>query len=280
MAVTDAPDALFWYGCNMTRHGELIRASAQILAAVGIAAAPRGGPASCCGSPKEANARINEGMARRTVQAFNASGAPSVITWCPSCHMNMQDSMAPVTPTRFATQHITEALMARRDRLAPLLTRPVQARVLVHAHLGFQGRVPVNDVVPDLLRLVPGLVVLEHPYRAPGHMCSSLAAVPGALADCHRALLAAARESGADTLVTLFHSCHREAVALERHGLRVMNWIHVLAASMGLPAADTYKAWRNAEDARAAIGAARITEAGETAFARLIEPELAKPPAF
>ena len=26
MAVTDAPDALFWYGCNMTRHGELIRA--------------------------------------------------------------------------------------------------------------------------------------------------------------------------------------------------------------------------------------------------------------
>ena len=59
-----------------------------------------------------------------------------------------------------------------------------------------------------------------------------------------------------------------------------MNWIHVLAASMGLPAEDAYKAWRNAEDARAAIGAARITEAGETAFARLIEPELAKPPAF
>ena len=278
MAVTGPPDAVFWYGCNVTRHGEIIRTSARILEAIGIAAAPRGGPAACCGSPKEADARINDGMARRTVQAFNASGAPEVITWCPSCHMNMQDSMAPVTAPRFETRHLTEVLAAQRARLATLLTHPVPARVLVHAHLGFQARVPVNDLVPDLLRLIPGLVVLDHPYRAPGHMCSALAAVPGALADCHHALLAAMRESGADTLVTLFHSCHREAVALERHGVRVVNWIHLLAAAMGLPAEDGYKAWRNAADARAAIGPDRLAAAGETAFARLVAPELGKPP--
>ncbi len=278
MAMNSTPDAIFWYGCNMTRHGEVIRASARILEAVGVAAAPRGGPAACCGSPKDANARINGGMARRTVQAFNGSGAAAVITWCPSCHMNMQDSMAPVTPTNFETQHITEALWARRAVLAPLLTQAVPARVLVHGHLGFQGRVPINDLVPALLRLIPGVTVLDHPYRAPGHMCSSLAGVPGALADCHRALLAVAEENRVDTLVTIFHSCHREAVALERHGLRVMNWIHLLAAAMGLPAEDAYKTWRNAQDARAAIGDERLAQAGETAFARLVEPELGKPP--
>ena len=270
--------AVFWYGCNMTRHGEVIRATTRILELVGIAAAPAGGPAHCCGSPKDASARIAEGMARRTVQAFNAAGAASVITWCPSCHMNMQDSMAPVTPTNFETVHVTEALWARRDTLAPLLTRPVAARVLVHAHHGFNGRVAVNDLVPGLLRLIPGLTVLGSPYRAPGHMCSSIASVPGALADAQRATLAAMAETGADTLCTIFHSCHRESVALERHGVAVRNWIHLLAESLGIPAEDEYKAWRNAGDPRAAIGEVRIEAAGEVAFTRLLEPELRKPP--
>src|SRR4051812_6980718 len=202
------PDALFWYGCNMTRHGEVIRATTRILEAVGIAADPVGGPASCCGSPKDASARIAEGMARRTVESFNASGAGQVVTWCPSCHMNMQDSMAPVTPTNFETVHVTEVLHARRDRLRPLFVHAVPARVLVHGHLGFNGRVPVNDSVPALLGLIPGVEVVEHAYRAPGHMCSSLAGVPGALADAHRATLAAVKETGADTVVTIFHSCH------------------------------------------------------------------------
>ena len=79
---------------------------------------------------------------------------------------------------------------------------------------------PVNDIVPALLRLIPGLTVAEHPYRAPGHMCSSIAAVPGALADAQRATLAAMAETGANTLCTIFHSCHRESVGLERHGSR------------------------------------------------------------
>jgi Fe-S oxidoreductase len=276
-ASTDRTAALFWYGCNMARHGEIIRATSQILQAVGVSAAPTGGPASCCGSPKDASARIAEGMARRTVEKFNATGAAQVITWCPSCHMNMQDSMAPVTPTNFETLHVTEVLRQRQDALAPLLTRRIEARVFLHQHLGFDGRVPVNASVAALLRLIPGVTVLPHPYRAPAHMCSGLAAVPGALADAQRATLAAMAETGADTVVTIFHSCHREAVTLEGHGIRVVNWIHLLAASMGIAAEDEYKTWRNAEDPRAAIGAARIAAAGEVAFSRLVEAELRKP---
>jgi Fe-S oxidoreductase len=271
-------EAVFWYGCNMTRHGEVIRTTARLLDAVGMDAAPSGGPASCCGSPKDASARINEGMAKRTIEKFNATGRGTVVTWCPSCHMNMQDSMAPVTPTNFETVHVSEVLHARRDRLRPLLRRTVPARVLLHAHLGFNGRVPVNGMVADVLRLIPGLELVEQPYRAPGHMCSALSGVPGALADAQRATLAAMAETGADTLCTIFHSCHRESVALERHGVRVMNWIHLLAESAGWKAEDGYKAWRNAADPRAAVGEARIAAAGEVPFERLVAPELAKPP--
>jgi Fe-S oxidoreductase len=280
MAVTMHPaPATFWYGCNMARHGEIIRLTTRLLEAVGVQAAPAGGPAHCCGSPKEANARINEGMGRRTVEKFNAAGHGQVITWCPSCHMNMQDVMAPVTPTAFATTHVSEVLHAARERLRPLLVHPVRARVLLHAHHGFDARVPVNTLVPELLRLIPGLDVLEHPCRAPGHMCSGLVGVPGALADAQRAALAAMAECGADTLCTLFHSCHREAVALEQtHPIRVVNWVHLLAEAAGWPYTDDYKSWRNAPDPRAAVGAAGIEAAGEVVFTRLVEPELRKPP--
>ena len=48
--------------------------------------------------------------------------------------------------------------------------------------------------------------------------------------------------------------------------------------SMEIDAEDEYKAWRNAADPRAAIGADRLEAAGEVAFTRLIEGELTKPP--
>ena len=275
------PDrAVFWFGCNLVRHGEVIRTTARLLEAVGVEAETAGGPSHCCGATQEASARITEGMGRRTVEAFNATGSGQVITWCPSCHMNMQDVMAPVTPARFETAHITEVLHARRDRLRALLARPVPARVLLHRHLGFQPRVPVNDLVADLLRLVPGLELVEHPLAVPGHMCSSLSGVKGALAAAQQATLDAMAETGASTLATIFHSCHRESVTLERGrpGLRVANWIHLLAESAGWECEDGYKAIRNAEDPRAALGEAGLQAAGEAAFERLMEPELRKPP--
>jgi Fe-S oxidoreductase len=277
--MTPDTSVTFWYGCNMARHGEIVRLVTQILDAVGVTAAPAGGPAYCCGSPQEANARIAAGMAARTVEKFNQAGRDTVVTWCPSCHMNMDDLMAPATDAAFETQHITQLLAARGGRLRPLLTNAVRARVLLHAHYGFHGRVPVNTDVPMLLRMIPGLTVLDHPLRVPGHMCSAIAPKPGLLTQTHRETLAAMEEIGADTLVTIFHSCHREAVSLERaRQIRVVNWIHLLAEAMGLPYTDEYKLWRNADDPRAAIGAERIMAAGDAAFEQLVDPELRRPP--
>ena len=62
MAVTHHPlpaeRAVFWYGCNLLRHGDILRLTARFLEAVGVDAAPRGGPSHCCGSTTEHNARI------------------------------------------------------------------------------------------------------------------------------------------------------------------------------------------------------------------------------
>ncbi len=276
MAVTQS-SATFWFGCNMTRHGEMIRTAARLLESLGVQNAPAGGPGYCCGTPKDANARIHEGMARRTIEAFNASGHETVVTWCPSCHLNVSDSMAPVTPARFGLEHITQTVHARLDALRPLLRLPVRRRVMLHAHLGFEQRVPVTRLVTEVLRCVPGLELVETGVRVPGHMCSALAAVPAALADARAASLDAMREAGADTLCTIHHSCHREFVTLERPGVSVRNWMHLLAESIGWPAEDTYKALRNAGDPRAEVPEAQMEAVGEEAFARLLEPELRRP---
>lgn len=278
--VTKPDRATFWYGCNMTRHGEIIRTAARLLQTLGIDVATAGGPGHCCGSPKDASARINEGMARRTIQAFNATGRDTVVTWCPSCHMNMQDSMAPVTPAQFETVHITQAVHARLETLRPLLRNPVPRRVLLHAHHGFDGRVPASRLVSDILSCIPGLHLVDHPLRVPGHMCSAIVAVPRALADAQRATLDAMAATGADTLCTIHHSCHRECVTLERHGVHVANWTHLLAESLGWPAEDGYKTVRNAGDPRAVIPPDRLDAVGDVAFERLIEPELRKAPAI
>ena len=280
VTVTPLPDrAVFWFGCNLVRHGEVIRTSARLLEAVGVEAVTAGGPSNCCGATQEASARITEGMGRRTVEAFNATGREQVITWCPSCHMNMQDVMAPVTPARFETTHITQVLHDRRDRLRPLLTRPVPARVLLHRHLGFQPRVPVNDLVADILRLIPGLELVDHPLAVPGRHGSSLGGVPGALAAAQQATLDAMAKSGADTLATIFHSCHRESVTLER-GRPGCAW---RTGSTCWPRARAGTR-RTATRRSATPGipaprwARRVAAAGEAAFERLMEPELRKAP--
>lgn len=268
---------VFWYGCNMTRHGEMIRIAARLLEVVGMDAAPRGGPGHCCGSPKDASARINEGMARRTIEAFDRTGRETVVTWCPSCHMNMADSMMPVTPAGFDTRHVSEVVHAGLEALRPLLVHPVRRRVLLHAHLGFEARVPVNRLVAEVLGAVPGLELVESGFVVPGHMCSALAGVPGALADVHRGTLSAMTAGGADTLCTIHHSCHREAVVLERQGVRVFNWMHLLAEGLGWGFEDRYKALRNSGDPRGAVSDVEMEAVGEVAFERLLEGELRKP---
>lgn len=277
MALSHGP-VTFWYGCNMTRHGEMIRTAARLMEELGIDVAPAGGPSHCCGTPKDSSARIHGGMARRTMDVFNASGRETVVTWCPSCHLNMRDSMIPVTPARFGMEHISETVHARLERLRPLLQRPVRRRVMLHKHLGFEQRVPVSRLVGEILGCVPGLELVETAVRVPGHMCSALAVAPGALANAHRDSLAAISESGADTLCTIHHSCHRDFVTLERHGVAVLNWMHLLAESLGWPTEDTYKALRNADDPRAEASAHQLEAVGEAAFTGLLEPELRKLP--
>ena len=268
----------FWFGCNMLRHAEMIRLSIMLLERAGYDVRAAGGPAYCCGTSHDHQPHGASNMAGRTVSRFNEAAAKdgrgTVVTWCPSCHMHMSDIMAPGNTVAFDITHISELLVASIGRLAPLLTVPVRRRVLLHRHLGFSTHVPINDRVTSVLSRIPGLELIEGPAH-PGHMCSGIATVPGALKAVIGETWSAAVANRADTVCTIFHPCHREIAALDgRDNIRVSNWVQLVAEAMGIEASDAYVGWRNG----GAPDIAAIERAEPSRYQTLIEPELRKEP--
>jgi Fe-S oxidoreductase len=267
----------FWFGCNMLRHAEMIRLSMMLLERVGYDVSAVGGPAYCCGTVHDHELQAASNMAARTVARFNEGatrdGRGKVITWCPSCHMHMSDIMAPGNATHFDIAHLSEILSDRAERLATVMNVPVNRRVLLHRHVGFATHVAINSRVAGVLPRIPRLELIEGPAH-PGHMCSSLAAVPGALAAAAQGTWSAAAANGCDTVCTIFHSCHRELAALDgKDNIRVRNWVHLVAESMGIDASDAYRDWRLGE----APDIAAIERAEEKRYRQLVEPELRRP---
>jgi Fe-S oxidoreductase len=270
----------FWFGCNMLRHAEIIRLSIMLLERVGYEVSAVGGPGYCCGTAHDHEPRAASNMAARTVARFNEGATKdardTVVTWCPSCHMHMSDIMAPGNSTHFDIAHLSEMLANSAEQLVPLMSIPVKRRVLLHRHVGFATHVPVNDRVTSLLSRISGFEVVEGPAH-PGHMCSALATIPGALAAAAGETWAAAAENSCDTVCTIFHSCHRELAALDGKGnIRIRNWVHLLAEAMGIDTTDAYRDWRTGSNPNpVAIGRAE-----KRRYSQLIEPELRRPPPF
>ena len=154
------------------------------------------------------------------------------------------------------------------------MTFPVPRRVLLHRHLGFSTHVPINDRITSVLSRISGLELIEGPAH-PGHMCSGIATVPGALKAVIDETWSAAIANRADTVCTIFHPCHREFAALDgRDNIRVRNWVQLVAEAMGIEASDAYVGWRNG----VAPDIAAIERAEPSRYQALIEPELRAPP--
>ena len=273
---------VFWYGCNAVRHGDIIHHAIDLLRAAGVEPEPAGGPSYCCGTQKDDKLHAAEGMAKRTVSKFNAFETAKVVSWCPSCYRHMNSFMGQYTDANFSISHFVQILHANRERLAAAFTHPVPRRVLLHKHVGFQEVPQTNQFVADLLRLVPGLTLVETDYQAPGHMCSALAAVPAAGRDVARRLCDDASAEGVDEVATVFHSCQRLLCALEEtEPFRVVNYVALLGAAMGREYPDEYRDWKLAgseAEIRERVGAERIASMGERMFETALLPELKKRP--
>lgn len=226
---------LLWLGCNLLRTPHLARLAAEVMRLAGLNLSMLGGPAHCCGSPYS-NPDDRQRSLDRAVSHFRSEGAPTLVSWCPSCHTNIRAGSDSST-WGFDELHITEFLA---NRLARFQFRfPVPVRVMLHGHTGAPDRDKDMDCCRKLLQSIPGLTIAgEHRDSDLGIHCVPALLAPRLGMDAvelrFAGVLDKARESGADLLVTIYHSCYRE---LEKRsaGIGVENYITFFAKALGLP---------------------------------------------
>ena len=132
----------------------------------------------------------------------------------------------------FNLEHITGFLMEKADVLAERWVRPVPERVLMHAHAGYED---FGNHAANLLATIPQLEVIDTVVES-GYTCG--VAGSGRAPEQHAAdrgrLIDRARETGADAVVSLYHSCHRSLLGDAKElGVPVVNFTDLMVRALG-----------------------------------------------
>ncbi|MCB9929705.1 MAG: (Fe-S)-binding protein [Alphaproteobacteria bacterium] len=255
----EAPDVVFYTGCNLLKTPHIGLLCLDVLERLGITYEVQGGPGACCGILQtRPGDTANAGrQAFTTLDRMAAAKTSQVLSWCPTCQVQFGETMIPsyreVTGKAFDMTMFPVWLAARLEALRPMMTRPVPRRVALYEYAGELG---VNQAVRALLGAVPGLELVEIGTRSIGYTSSALAPLGRYHRDRLAAALRDAEAAGVDTLVGLYHSDHREFAGHEAHWpFAVANYMELVGESMGLAAPDRFKALKAMQDADAILTA-------------------------
>jgi Fe-S oxidoreductase len=279
----DKQRIVFWLGCHALRHSDTIRLSIAIMERLGVDVRTVGGARYCCGTSKDVNIKSEDGLGKNTLSRINDLGRDEVVTYCPSCQTHFDNFMSEVNEVDADFGHLIKFLHRHREMLAAQLSTPVERRIALHTHVGFQSRVPINEMARDLLRMIPGIDLVEADNPVPGVQCSAAYVTrPNMKSHLAETLVRTVRVHKLDNIVTIFSACQRQLCdVVLPEGAELVNFVKLLALSMGIGdyQEDVYKAWRTAGDeaaVRNTIGAEAIARVGEKNFAQLVLPELVK----
>lgn len=257
-----AVDVLLYLGCNVLITSHLAVEVTAVLKKLGTDFEAIGGPQFCCGIVHHSEGDLGAAgrLSLSTVQKMESYGAKTLIMWCPSCDLHFDEVVLPTVGQGF-TPTITHATQYLSERVADLpFEVPVHTRVAVHTHVGHDRQERDSQACLSLLSAVPGVEVVGTVSSSLlGYHCPT-PANPDArkLFMTERArMVAEAQQMGADTIVTLYHSCHREWCDLQSPDLAIRNYISIVAESLGCGAEDRYVKLRQAKDAAGAVEGSR-----------------------
>ena len=177
-----------------------------------------------------------------TIDKLAAFEPEKVLHWCPSCVLQFGETVEGFKPQPFEFQHLAHFLLSRLDDFRKSF-RPIDRRVALHRHDGGLG---IDRSVETILSAIPGLELLD--FDEQEHWAYTCG--PGALNNVedmrrasHRQTVHSAVNAGADTVATLYHTCHRDLCVFEgQFPIKVHNWTEIVAEALGLPAQeDRYK---------------------------------------
>jgi len=250
----EAPDFVFYTGCNVLKTPHIALLALDIMDTLGVTYQVMGGPTHCCGilQLRSGDAEMSGRMGSNSIEKLSHSKSGQVISWCPSCHVQFTETTLPALERQrgarpFEMTPFMRFLDGRLAQLIPHLQRRVEMRVGLHRHPGVAG---VMEAAAEILRAIPGVELVDLKQPAVGLQSASLGVLPAFKRELQLNELQAARDAGVDALVTVYHSEHRELCAHERDWpFRIVNILEVVGESMGLHRQDRYKQLKIMQDA-------------------------------
>lgn len=255
----EAPDLIFYTGCNMLKTPHIGLYCLDVLEALGFTYEVQGGPSACCGIlPSRPGDTANGGrQAFGTLDRMAAAKTSQVLSWCPTCQIQFGEIMIPayreMTGASIDMSMFPVWLAARLDALKPLLTRRVEKRVALFEYAGELG---VMEAVRELLNAVPGVEIVEIGTSAIGYTGIALAPLGSYHGDTVQAALAEAAAAGVDSLIGIYHGDHRDFAGRQADWpFQMQNYMELIGESMGLAHPDRFKELRLMADADAILAA-------------------------
>ncbi len=250
----EAPDFVFYTGCNVLKTPHIALLALDIMDALGISYQVMGGPSHCCGvmQLRAGDAEMSGRMGSSSIEKLSHSKSGQVISWCPSCYVQFTETTLPTIERQgrsrpFEMTPFMRFLDGRLAQLTPHLQRPLEMRVALHRHPGVAG---VMEAAVEILRAIPGVELVDLKQPAVGLQNVNLGVLPAFKRELQLNELQAARDADIDALVTVYHSEHRELCAHERDWpFRIINILEVVGESMGLHRHDRYKQLKLMQDA-------------------------------
>jgi heterodisulfide reductase subunit D len=242
----EAPDFVFYTGCNVLRTPHIALLALDIMDALGVSYQVMGGPSHCCGimQMRAGDAEMSGRMGSSTVEKLSYSKSGEVLTWCPSCYVQFTETTLPTIEKQrgsrpFEMTPFLRFLQYRLQDLASHLHRQVNMRIALHKHPGVVG---VMEAAEGILQVIPGIELVNLRQPAVGLQSVNVGVLPAYKRELQLDELQAARDEGVDALVTVYHSDHRELCAHERDWpFRIVNILELVGESMGLHRDDRYK---------------------------------------
>ncbi len=255
--LAERPDFVFYTGCNVLKTPHIALTALDIMDALGVTYKVMGGPSHCCGivQARTGDLEVSGRVATNSLDKL-AEGKAGVISWCASCHVQFTETTLPtIEKVRGARPfEMTPFMLFLKTRFAdlkPLLKTAVPLKVALHKHPGIKG---VVEAGTELLRMVPGVEVVELNQPAVGLMSNFLGALPEYKRGLHLAELQAAEAAGVDALVAIYHPDHRDLCAHERDWpFKIVNILDIVGAGIGLSHEDHFKRLKIMQDADAIV---------------------------
>jgi heterodisulfide reductase subunit D len=240
------PDIVFYTGCNVIKTPHIALLVLEVLDRLGVSYAVMGGTAACCGIQqfKRGDAKTAGRVSYNTIERLGRPGAARVVTWCPSCQIQLGEVALPAYQESFGAMPfelapIAEFFAERLDDLRELFVHPVRKRVALQERSAVPG---IMIAIKKILGAIPGLEVVELDVPVLSTQASHLSVLPEFKAELREREFRAAAEAGVTTFASVFHACHRELIRYQPQvSFELVNFMELIGESMGIDIPDLYK---------------------------------------